>query len=128
MTARVAAVLLLAAATGCHPKARGPGFEPVKTVKVVVRGESLQLVRTIEDRAEVDAFMGCLARAERGPSKRIAHTHSIDVHGPHGGRWLLDAANGELELLTMQAGKPVYRLRAADLETVRRLLAPDGGG
>jgi hypothetical protein len=125
MTARVAALLLLTVATGCSSKTRAPAFDPTETEKIVVRVPGPGPDPTIADRAEVEAFVGCLVRAERTHSRWSGPaTHSLYVHGPSGGRWMLDAETGAFRILTMQAGKPVYRLRAADLETVRRLLAP----
>jgi len=133
MIARRAAVLLLAAATGCVPKARSPGFDPARTQKVLVwntpGSERFQVVRRIEDGAEIDAFVGCLARAERVRSSPAPHTiigsatHAVDIYGLHGGRWLLDAESGTFWVLTIKAGEPKYRLRESDLETVRRLVA-----
>jgi len=124
MTVRLTAVLLLAVATGCFQK-YARGFDPARTQKVVVWSNGMRDVHAIEDRAEVEALVACLARAERvREASRGPVTHKLQIHGPNGGSWMLDAASGELAFLTVKARKPVYRLGEADLETVRRLLAP----
>jgi hypothetical protein len=95
-----------------------------------VRVEALHggLSRSISDRVALDVLIACLRRAERLGAHREARrwTHRIDIQGDTEGqgRWLYDAAAGELTRLT-KAVSPIYRLSAADKSKAEELMLPD---
>ncbi|HET9554631.1 MAG TPA: hypothetical protein VFP50_16820 [Anaeromyxobacteraceae bacterium] len=83
--------------------------------------------RTVDGRAELDALLACLGRAERIESQRESGrwTHRIDIFGdaPGHGRWLYDATSGDLRYLTVKVS-PTYRLSAADKSRAEELMLP----
>ena len=104
-------VSALLASSGCESDA--PKWKSERVTSIVVRDSHFDLLRTVRDRAEIDALLACLESAKRVGDSRTPHswTHMIDIAGY--GRWLYDLSSGEFTVLS-KAITPVYRVAGAD--------------
>jgi hypothetical protein len=110
-----ASILLVVGAllicTGCESD--GPKWRSERVTAIDIRDSDFKLLRSVQDRAEVNDLLACLEQAKKIGDSRAPHnwTHKIDIAGS--GRWLYDASSGEFTVLS-KAVTPVYRVAETD--------------
>ena len=114
--------IALLASSGCESNA--PKWKSELVTSITIRDSHLGLLRTVQDRSEIDELLACLESAKRVGDSRGPHglTHTIDIGGY--GRWLYDSSSGEFTVLS-KAIMPVYRVAEPDKGKLDSFLAKE---
>lgn len=100
----------------------GPVVKLPKSERVEVRNAKMELVRTIDDPADLVILTDCIRDALKiGSTETVQHvyTHKVGLEQS----WRYDTSSGDLTLLS-KVVTPVYRIRRGDRQRFERLLKP----
>ncbi len=99
----------------------GPKLNTVPSVPIL--DAQFQVVRTLDNPAEIEPLIASLMRAEqmKEPPVRPAYSHKIDLED----RWLYDTTRGEFTKLAHNK-QPTYRLAEAERLKLNQLIAQAG--